>query len=143
MKEIIVFFALMIGLTANAQQFIKATSGSTTYVYNGLAAKGDTVIKNQTKEYVYFSGTLANTFQSQITVANVSGTTAARLYVYQSFDNVNYFYVDSSASLSAAGTAITAKCTVFAPYIKLKVKGITNVQKTAITKVITAIKNEQ
>lgn len=145
MKKI--FFILsfiFVAISVNAQQFIKATSaGSSVYTYNGTAAKGDTVILNQVKEYVYYTPTLSNTFQAQVTVANVSGTTAARLYVYQSFDNVNYVYVDSATSISGAGKGITTKCTVFAPYVKLKVKGITSTQKTTISKIIAGIKNEQ
>ena len=141
-KIIILFLAVSISFAVNAQQFLKKIDHNKTYEYTGDAAK-DTVIKNQSKSFDYFSPTLFNTFQAQVTVANVSGTTAVRVYVYQSFDYTNWAYVDSSASLSAAGTALTAKCTTFAPFVRVTVKGITNVQKTKVTKVITAAKIEQ
>ena len=133
--------AFCIALSVNAQQFLKKVDYTRTYEYVGDAAK-DTVIKNQSKYFDYYSPTLFNTFQSQVTVANVSGTSAVRLYVYQSLDYTNWAYVDSSASISGAGTGLTAKTTVFAPFVRVIVKGITNVQKTKVTRIVTAAKIE-
>ena len=142
-KYFIVIVALMFAVFANGQQIFKdLKTGSKTYAYAGSAAKGDTVIKSQSKNYDFFTGTLFNTMQFQVETDTVTGKPKTRYYIYQSFDYQNWYYVDSSRTVTGGGFGLTAKATLFAPFGRLIVKGIDSTQKTVVNRIIVTYKTE-
>jgi hypothetical protein len=146
MKNIILLFFLSLFVcSVSAQTFISPSGGakgSKSYVYNGTAAKGDTVKIWNIKNYDFFSASLFNTFQAQVTLDTITGKPKAKLYIYQSFDYVKWYAVDSTISITGGITGITAKSTLFAPYARVSIRGIDSTQKTLVQKIITVIKND-
>lgn len=138
---IIILSILTVGLFGQSSGYKKVAS-TTVYSYNGSHALGDTVNKNTTKTYNYYSPTLFNTAQFQVLLDTITGKPKARLYIYQSIDAQNWKYVDSATTITGGLTGITTKVTVFNPYIQLRVKGIDSTQHTVIKKVDGALKVE-
>ncbi len=143
MKNILIILLsiLTVGLFGQSSSYKKVAS-TTVYSYNGSHALGDTVNKNTTKTYNYYSPTLFNTAQFQVLLDTITGKPKARLYIYQSFDAQNWKYVDSATTITGGLTGITTKSTVFAPYIQLRVKGVDSTQHTVIKQVIGVLKVE-
>lgn len=143
-KYFIITIALFIGLAVNGQQIFKELSSgkSGTYVYNGSALRGDTVKKNTSKNYDFYTGSLFNTFQAQVLSDTITGKPKTRYYVYQSPDYVNWYYIDSSRTVTGGATNVTAKTSPFNPYIRLIAKGVDSTQKTLVQKIIITYKTE-
>jgi len=137
---ILAFFA--VGFLSAQSSSIKKVTTTTAYTYNGSHALGDTVNKNTTKTYNYYSPTLFNTAQFQVLLDTITGKPKARIYIYQSFDYVNWQYVDSATTITGGITGRSTKSTVFAPYVQLRVKGVDSTQHTVIKQVIGLLKVE-
>lgn len=143
MKNIILFIAILVGFTAMAQRPTpKLVKETTQYQYLGTAAKGDTIIRGASKTYDYYTPTLFNTVQSQVLVDTITGKPKVKLYLYQSWDYSNWVYADSATTITGGLAGRTTKTTVFAPYVRLIVKGVDSVQKTLVVKVLTNLKVE-
>lgn len=141
-KYFIITITMFIALAVNGQQIFKEISGARTYIYNGSALRGDTVKKNTSKNYDFYCGTLINTFQAQVLSDTITGKPKVRYYVYQSPDYVNWYYIDSSRTVTGGGTNVTAKTTPFNPYVRLIAKGVDSTQKTLIQKIVVTYKTE-
>jgi hypothetical protein len=137
-KYFIIGFLLIFTLSVFGQRpATKQINSAGSYNFYGSVAKGDTINKDASLNYVYYCPSLFNTMQSQVLTDTVTGKPKVRLYIYQSFDGVNWVYADSATTITGGAIGRTTKTTVFAPYSKLIVKAIDSTQKTVILKVIT------
>lgn len=136
-KYFILGIIFMFCISAIAQRpDTKTVKNTSSFGFNGVAANGDTVIKNSTVYYNYYTPSLFSTAQFQVLTDTVTGKPKTRLYIYQSFDASNWVYADSATTITGGGVGRTTKTTIYAPYTQLRVKGVDSTQKTVVLKVI-------
>jgi hypothetical protein len=136
MKKIISLMILMFAfLGLQAQTAAKPLKVSGSQLLNYQAAQADTVNKDVTKWFYFYTDNVIidSKVQAYIATGRTYATNKPKVKIYQqsSLDNVNWVHLDSATSINGAGLyGVTAKVAPYAKYYRIGVKGIDSTQTT-------------